>query len=203
MTHKHVDLAAMFAGIGGLLVALAVGLSLWWNRVRASRALPAAAGPTRPGRIDQHQLVALDAGPSGGGQPTADVGAFAADQHLGRAVDEQRCGRAERPAPPWPLQPSDPFQLPSGPNVTNARPAPAPSAGIHRPAVSSAAVAGRSVAGSGAAGAKRCRSRSVTTGGAATDGRVSASTFGVPPGVSRATVRPSRSSSSWSAPSVR
>jgi Ca-activated chloride channel homolog len=49
VTHKHVDLAAVFAGIGGLLVAVAVGLSLWWNRVRSvPLATPAAAGPTRP-----------------------------------------------------------------------------------------------------------------------------------------------------------
>jgi Ca-activated chloride channel homolog len=34
VTHKDRDLAAFFAGIGGLLVAAAVGLSLWWNRVR-------------------------------------------------------------------------------------------------------------------------------------------------------------------------
>jgi Ca-activated chloride channel family protein len=34
VTHKHVDLAHTFAGIGGLLVALAIGLSLWWNRIR-------------------------------------------------------------------------------------------------------------------------------------------------------------------------
>jgi Ca-activated chloride channel family protein len=40
VTHKPVDLAAWFAGIGGLLVALAVALSLWWNRVRH---LPTAA----------------------------------------------------------------------------------------------------------------------------------------------------------------
>jgi Ca-activated chloride channel homolog len=32
---KHVDIAWWFAGAGGLLVAVAVGLSLWWNRVRA------------------------------------------------------------------------------------------------------------------------------------------------------------------------
>jgi Ca-activated chloride channel family protein len=35
VTHKDRDLAALFAGIGGLLIAAAVGLSLWWNRVRA------------------------------------------------------------------------------------------------------------------------------------------------------------------------
>jgi Ca-activated chloride channel family protein len=35
VTHKDRDLAAFFAGIGGLLVAAAVGLSLWWNRVRS------------------------------------------------------------------------------------------------------------------------------------------------------------------------
>jgi Ca-activated chloride channel homolog len=34
---KHVDIASWFAGAGGLLVAAAVGLSLWWNRVRAPR----------------------------------------------------------------------------------------------------------------------------------------------------------------------
>jgi Ca-activated chloride channel homolog len=34
---KHVDIASWFAGAGGLLVAFAVGLSLWWNRVRAPR----------------------------------------------------------------------------------------------------------------------------------------------------------------------
>jgi Ca-activated chloride channel family protein len=34
VVHKHVDLATTFAGIGGLLAALAIALSLWWNRVR-------------------------------------------------------------------------------------------------------------------------------------------------------------------------
>jgi Ca-activated chloride channel family protein len=34
VTHEHRDLAAWFAGIGGLLIAAAVALSLWWNRVR-------------------------------------------------------------------------------------------------------------------------------------------------------------------------
>jgi Ca-activated chloride channel family protein len=34
VTHKDKDLAAWFAGLGGLLIAAAVGLSLWWNRVR-------------------------------------------------------------------------------------------------------------------------------------------------------------------------
>ena len=37
VVRKHVDIASWFAGAGGLLVAVAVGLSLWWNRVRASR----------------------------------------------------------------------------------------------------------------------------------------------------------------------
>jgi Ca-activated chloride channel homolog len=37
MVRKHVDIASWFAGAGGLLVAAAVGLSLWWNRVRAPR----------------------------------------------------------------------------------------------------------------------------------------------------------------------
>ena len=34
---KHVDLASWFAALGGLLIAAAVGLSLWWNRIRAPR----------------------------------------------------------------------------------------------------------------------------------------------------------------------
>jgi Ca-activated chloride channel family protein len=34
VAHKRVDLADSFAGIGGLFVAVAIGLSLWWNRVR-------------------------------------------------------------------------------------------------------------------------------------------------------------------------
>ena len=34
---KHVDVASWFAGAGGLLVAIAVGLSLWWTRVRTPR----------------------------------------------------------------------------------------------------------------------------------------------------------------------
>jgi Ca-activated chloride channel family protein len=32
--HKRLDLAAWFAGIGGALIAVAVALSLWWNRTR-------------------------------------------------------------------------------------------------------------------------------------------------------------------------
>ncbi|GAB2585458.1 VWA domain-containing protein [Microlunatus antarcticus] len=35
VARKEVDVASWFAGGGGLLVVLAVGLSLWWNRVRA------------------------------------------------------------------------------------------------------------------------------------------------------------------------
>jgi Ca-activated chloride channel family protein len=32
IVHKQVDIAALFAALGGLLVAVAVALSLWWNR---------------------------------------------------------------------------------------------------------------------------------------------------------------------------
>ena len=35
VVQKHVDIASWFAGAGGLLVAVAIALSLWWNRVRA------------------------------------------------------------------------------------------------------------------------------------------------------------------------
>jgi Ca-activated chloride channel homolog len=51
VTHEDKDLAAWFAGLGGLLIAAAVGLSLWWNRVRhlsPGAATSPAAG--RPGR---------------------------------------------------------------------------------------------------------------------------------------------------------
>jgi len=45
---EHLDLAAWFAGFGGLFIAAALGLSLWWNRTRPS-ARPAgqkaAVGP--------------------------------------------------------------------------------------------------------------------------------------------------------------
>jgi Ca-activated chloride channel homolog len=37
VVNKHVDIASWFAGAGGLLVAIVVGLSLWWNRVRRPR----------------------------------------------------------------------------------------------------------------------------------------------------------------------
>jgi Ca-activated chloride channel family protein len=40
IVRKHVDLAAWFAAAGGLLIAAAVALSLWWNRTRRK---PAAA----------------------------------------------------------------------------------------------------------------------------------------------------------------
>lgn len=43
VTHKKVDLAASFAGLGALLVGTAIGLSLWWNRVRVVR--PSADPP--------------------------------------------------------------------------------------------------------------------------------------------------------------
>jgi Ca-activated chloride channel family protein len=34
LAKKHVDIASWFAAAGGLLVAAALGLSLWWNRLR-------------------------------------------------------------------------------------------------------------------------------------------------------------------------
>jgi Ca-activated chloride channel family protein len=36
VVQKHVDIASWFAGVGGLLVATAIGLSLWWNRSRGA-----------------------------------------------------------------------------------------------------------------------------------------------------------------------
>ncbi len=44
VVRKNVDVASWFAGGGGLLVALALGLSLWWNRVRT----PRPASPASP-----------------------------------------------------------------------------------------------------------------------------------------------------------
>lgn len=44
IVHKQVDLAPLFAGVGGLLASAAVALSLWWNRTRrphhSSRQVP-------------------------------------------------------------------------------------------------------------------------------------------------------------------
>src|SRR6185437_14521274 len=40
VVHKHEDIAPAFAALGGLLVAVAVALSLWWNRVRRPAARP-------------------------------------------------------------------------------------------------------------------------------------------------------------------
>jgi Ca-activated chloride channel family protein len=37
VVRQHIDIASSFAGAGGLLAAIAVGLSLWWGRVRAPR----------------------------------------------------------------------------------------------------------------------------------------------------------------------
>jgi Ca-activated chloride channel family protein len=37
VVHKRIDLAAWFAVAGGLLIAAAVALSLWWNRVQRPR----------------------------------------------------------------------------------------------------------------------------------------------------------------------
>jgi Ca-activated chloride channel family protein len=37
---KRVDIASWFAGVGGLFVAAALGLSLWWNRIREPRPAP-------------------------------------------------------------------------------------------------------------------------------------------------------------------
>jgi Ca-activated chloride channel family protein len=44
VTHKHKDIAAVFAGVGALFVAAAIALSLWWNRVRLP---PSRSGPAR------------------------------------------------------------------------------------------------------------------------------------------------------------
>ena len=40
IVHKHVDIAAAFAALGGLLIVVAVGLSLWWNRTRLAAPRP-------------------------------------------------------------------------------------------------------------------------------------------------------------------
>jgi Ca-activated chloride channel family protein len=45
IVHKHVDIAALFAALGGLLIAAAVALSLWWNRVRRPASRPEVIRP--------------------------------------------------------------------------------------------------------------------------------------------------------------
>ena len=52
VARTHVDIASWFAGVGGLLVALALGLSLWWNRVR-SQSAPSAPDPGVFGSVTQ------------------------------------------------------------------------------------------------------------------------------------------------------
>jgi Ca-activated chloride channel family protein len=44
IVRKHIDIASWFAAAGGLLVAAAVALSLWWNRTRRM--------PAPPGMVD-------------------------------------------------------------------------------------------------------------------------------------------------------
>jgi Ca-activated chloride channel family protein len=46
VTHKDRDLSAGFAALGGLLIAAAIALSLWWNRLRRPTPPPASAPPT-------------------------------------------------------------------------------------------------------------------------------------------------------------
>ena len=59
IVHKHIDLASWFAGIGGLLIASAVALSLWWNRTRRVPARPGAQrnGPAPDGRAPDSSLM--------------------------------------------------------------------------------------------------------------------------------------------------
>ena len=41
---EHLDIAAWFAGIGGLFIAAALALSLWWNRARRPSGRPVGQG---------------------------------------------------------------------------------------------------------------------------------------------------------------
>ena len=45
VAQQRVDVASWFAGAGGLVVAVAIGLSLWWNRVRVPRLAPGDVPP--------------------------------------------------------------------------------------------------------------------------------------------------------------
>jgi Ca-activated chloride channel family protein len=49
VTREHLDIAAWFAGFGGLVIAAALGLSLWWNRTRQPSGRPTGqeASPRR------------------------------------------------------------------------------------------------------------------------------------------------------------
>ena len=51
-TREHLDIAAWFAGFGGLLIAAALALSLWWNRTRQRSGRPTGqeAAPARMSR---------------------------------------------------------------------------------------------------------------------------------------------------------
>jgi Ca-activated chloride channel family protein len=37
VVREHIDIASWFAAVGGLLVSVALGLAMWWNRLRTSR----------------------------------------------------------------------------------------------------------------------------------------------------------------------
>ena len=47
VVNEQVDIAAWFAAAGGLLVAAALGLSLWWNRIRTPPRVPAGPRPAQ------------------------------------------------------------------------------------------------------------------------------------------------------------
>ena len=48
VVHKHVNIAAWLASVGGLLIATAVALSLWWNRTRRPPAPAPKLDVSRP-----------------------------------------------------------------------------------------------------------------------------------------------------------
>jgi Ca-activated chloride channel homolog len=48
IVRQHLDIASWFAAAGGLLIAAAVALSLWWNRVRRTRRTPATPRTADP-----------------------------------------------------------------------------------------------------------------------------------------------------------
>ena len=65
IVRKHIDIASWFAAAGGLLIAAAVALSLWWNRTRRMPAPAGTAAVTPPGpvhaRRDRRRLTVITA----------------------------------------------------------------------------------------------------------------------------------------------
>ena len=86
IVRKHIDLASWFAVGGGLLIAAAVALSLWWNRTQRVPAPPRSADhlPRRPLRYSAPGSASLGSNSHWGPTPHSPA-------RTGNAVGPRRC----------------------------------------------------------------------------------------------------------------